>query len=640
MTEKRRPGARDGPRDLSGTSPCRGRLGGGATTIRFVAPRAASASRDAWIPACAGRKKPTLCEDDRTTVARHRRSTPVLHRHLAADRRGPTGGRKMNSTLDAPTATSRLAGLPVAAVPLRALRRAVLCSLLCAALALSAPALGTVATATTDETPPPTAEQIAAHPEVQGAIAALDAWLEAVRIYDDVPGFSVGFVHDQDLIWSGGYGASNLETGRAADAETIYSICSISKLFTAIAVLQQRDAGKLRLSDPVAEHLEWFSLRQAHEDSPTITVESLLTHSSGLPRESDFGYWAGPDFPFPTREQMIERLASQETLYPAQRLFQYSNLALSLAGEVVQATSGVPYEEYVQQQILDPLGLEHTRPRYPDELRGEQLAIGYTGIDRSRERVPVSPFYTRGITPAAGFTSTVEDLARFASWQFRLLEQGGDEVLDANTLREMQRVHWVDPDWETTWGLGFNVRRDGDTTLVGHSGGCPGYITQFVLAPKKKIAAIALTNAGDGPAWRIADAMLKVLGPAVAQAAKPGGKDEEDDAETAEDGQGDEGAETEEAAPDLSRYVGNYATQPWGGESAVRIWGDQLVAIDLPSRVLEKPTKLRHVEGDVFVRLTSDGEEREPWVFEFDAAAPDAAARLVVHGNPATRIPD
>src|SRR5210317_1135514 len=100
--------------------------------------------------------------------------------------------------------------------------------------------------------------------------------------------------------------------------------------------MQLRDADKLTLWDSVGKHLDWFDIAQEYDGSGPITIESLLTHSSGLPRESDFPYWNGPDFPFPTRQQMIAKLKTQNTLYPAQRYFQYSNLALSLAGEIVQ----------------------------------------------------------------------------------------------------------------------------------------------------------------------------------------------------------------------------------------------------------------------------------------------------------------
>lgn len=461
----------------------------------------------------------------------------------------------------------------------------------------------------------PSLEQVLTHPEVQGALAAIDAWIEGKRHYDRVPGISAGVVVDQDMLWTSGYGYSNLETQRPADADTLYSICSISKLFTSIGVMQMRDAGKLKLYDPVSNYLEWYNINQAHEGSPAVTIEGLLTHSSGLPRESDFHYWNGPDFPFPSREEMMARLGEQETLYPASQHFQYSNLALSLAGEILSEVSGEEYQAYIKQHILSPLGLQDTRSFYPEDLRGEQLAIGYTGVHHNSEREVVAPFFARGITPAAGFTSSVNDLGRFASWQFKVLEGGGDKVLSTNTLREMQRVHWVDPDWETTWGLGFNVRREGDNTLVGHSGGCPGYITHFVMVPKEKVAAIALTNAGDGPSGSISKNILEVILPAL------------DEAETA----------SEDEIPDLSMYEGNFETKPWGGETAIRQWGKKLAAIDIPSDKLSKAiNKLEHVEGNIFVRLTDDDEKREHWRFEMDGDG--KAVRVNIHSFHMDRI--
>ena len=486
---------------------------------------------------------------------------------------------------------------------MRTLRLAFLATML-----VFAPALG-------KDAKPSSAEAMLAHPAISGALAVIDAWIAGTQHYEQVPGISVGIVHDQDLIWTAGYGFSNLAKKRPAKADTIYSVCSISKLFTAIGIMQLRDDGQLALHDSVANHLDWFDIAQAHEGSGPITIESLLTHSSGLPRESNYPYWVGPEFPFPTRSQMIDRLAVQKTLYPSQHYFQYSNLALSLAGEIVAERSGQDYNTYINQKILKPLGMADTRTNYPDNLRGEQLAIGYTGMHRDLARKPVNPFFTRGITAAAGFTSSVNDLAAFASWQFRLLENGGAEVLDANTLREMHRVHWVDPDWETTWGIGFNVRREGDITFVSHGGGCPGYITSFTMMPKDKLAAIVLTNAGDGPAGRLAVDILKVAGPAFDSVTKP----------------------VEEPIPDLSMYEGNFESRPWGGETAVRQWGDQLAVINLPGNDLEASIiRLEYDQNHTFTRLTEDEERREPWTFELGDDG--TTSRILRHSSIMSRI--
>ncbi len=124
-------------------------------------------------------------------------------------------------------------------------------------------------------------------------LALIESWLDAQRAYDRVPGLSASVVHDQELLWSGASGFADIGSGREARPDTIYGICSISKLFTGIAAMQLRDQGKVALDDPVARLLPWFSLKQSYEDSPEITLRALLTHSAGLPRESDFPYWVG-----------------------------------------------------------------------------------------------------------------------------------------------------------------------------------------------------------------------------------------------------------------------------------------------------------------------------------------------------------
>ena len=111
------------------------------------------------------------------------------------------------------------------------------------------------------------------------------------------------------------------------------------------------------------------------------------------------------------------------------------------------------------------------------------MATGYGYSGRDGER-PVMPRYdARGITPAAGFSSTALDLARFASWQLAVLGGSSDEVLGENTLREMQRIQWMDQDWSIARGLGFGIYRNGSRTLVGHGGDCPGFNTRLFVDP-------------------------------------------------------------------------------------------------------------------------------------------------------------
>ncbi|MEM9989426.1 MAG: serine hydrolase [Pseudomonadota bacterium] len=464
------------------------------------------------------------------------------------------------------------------------------------------------------EKPISTAKLIA-HPEVKGALSAIDAWIEGVQLYDNIPGISVGIVYDQELIWDKGYGYSNLEKKIPADADTLYSICSISKVFTAMGVMQLRDQGKLSLRDPVSKHLDWFNIKETYPESGPATIKGILTHSSGLPREASFGYWIGPDYPFPTQQQVKETIKDKETLYPSQTLFQYSNLGLVLAGDIIEEVSGQNYSDYMQSSILQPLKMDNTRTYFPTERHGQDMAIGYTGLHRDGKREPVKPFYTKGVTASAGFTSSVNDLAKFISWQFKLLDEKDQNILDVNTLREMHQVQWTDPDFETTRGLGFSVTKIGDKMMHGHGGGCPGYITYISLSPEEKLGVIVLTNASDGPAYSLLKDIVISMRTALEKATDS----------------------SREKSANYAAYEGNYEARPWGGEMAIRQWGNQLVAIQLPSDNLEEAiTRLDHKDDTKFTRLTSSGQKREDWIFDFDGQG--KAQYVIIHDSPSKRI--
>ncbi len=154
------------------------------------------------------------------------------------------------------------------------------------------------------------AMSLAEHPEVRSATELLEAWIEAQRVYRELPGLSVGIVHDQTLIWAHGFGWADVERREPATPSTLYRIGSITKLFTATAILILRDAGKLALDDPLTAHLAWFAMKSASPDAGAITIRHLLTHTAGLPREAAFPYWT--DYQFPSVEEVRARLATQE----------------------------------------------------------------------------------------------------------------------------------------------------------------------------------------------------------------------------------------------------------------------------------------------------------------------------------------
>jgi CubicO group peptidase (beta-lactamase class C family) len=466
-------------------------------------------------------------------------------------------------------------------------------------------------------TQPSTAQSVADHPRVKEATAVLEKWLDAERGFKRIPGISAAVVFDQEVVWQGGFGFADLERRTPATPTTLYSICSISKLFTSIALMQLRDQGKVRLDDPVSKHLHWFKIKNPSPEAGEVTVEGILTHAAGLPREAAYPYWSAPSFEFPTREQIIGAVSSQEMLYRPETYFQYSNLGLTLAGEIVAAASGRGYGDYVRANLLEPLGLKDTHPEMPASERGRRLATGYGPWGREGERRALPFFETKGIAPAAGYASTALDLARFASWQLRLLRKGGSEVLAANTLREMHRVHFMDPDWETTWGLGFQVWRNDNRTFVGHGGSCPGYQTQLLLKPDEKVATIAMANAIDVNASGLALRAFDLLAPALKAAAADSGP-------------------AKAADPALEPYLGTYASS-FGGELTFVRWEGGLGSLYLPSdNPVRAITKYRKVGDHTFKRVRRDGELAE--AISFDLGSEGRATRVRMNYNVMPRI--
>ena len=448
------------------------------------------------------------------------------------------------------------------------------------------------------------------------AFQLVEVWLEAQKDFEQLPGLTAIVIEDQEVLWSGAVGMANKEKNIKANENTICSICSISKLFTSVAIMKLYDEGKIRLDDKVSDHLPTYDLEQKYPGSGPITIRALMTHSSGLPREAGYPYWTGPDFPFPTKDEINTKLKDQETLYPASTYFQYSNLGLTLLGEIVEEISGMPYDDYVQQNILTPLGLTNTRSSLPEQLYGDELAIGYAATNREGNRNKVNLFQANGIAPAAGFSSTVGDLGKFASWQFRLRDSSNTEILKPSTLKNMQRVHWTNPDWTTTWGLGFSVYKGSDgNTWVGHGGSCPGYRTTLQLNLKTKRAFSIMINANGTDPNKYGKGINAIMN-------KMGVAEKDID---------------KEASEKLKEYIGYYDNSPWHGEIYISTFNGKLVSLGLPSNSPGKALMFfKHIEGDIFQRIRKDKTLGETLTFIRDKDG--KIEKIEHHGNFLTKI--
>ncbi len=419
------------------------------------------------------------------------------------------------------------------------------------------------------------ATNVEVNDEVAGGITLFSAWVEAQMAYRGLPGLAVGVVTNQELVWAQGFGFADTARQLPATPQTIYRIASITKLFTATAVLQLRDAGKLQLDDPVSKHLPWFTIQNDYDDVPVITLRHLLTHTAGLPREARFPYWT--DQRFPTLAQIEASIGQQHTAVPTGTRWKYSNLGLALAGAIVAQVSGQSYETYVQTHILRPLGMTST---FVETIapHHDRLAVGYGRRLPGTLARDIMPFTdSKGITPAANMATTVADLARFAIFQLGDGAVGEARLLRQSTLREMQRIHWLEPGWQAGWGLGFRIMRQGGKTTIGHGGAVLGYRTLLAIRPEDNVGVIVLTNADDGDPLGFVEKAFQWIAPPVINAMKPP-------------------LQTRQMDPAWAKYVGKYR-DAWGDLQIVVHQGE-LMAMDpsLPDPML------------IMARLMPEGE--------------------------------
>ena len=419
---------------------------------------------------------------------------------------------------------------------------------------------------------PSVATAVAADPDVQGAQRLFSAWLEGQMAYRGLPGIVVGVVADQELVWAKGFGYADVRAKKPMTPATKFRMASHSKLFTATAIMQLREQGKLRLDDPVSKYLPWFQVKPAGDDDGPVTIEQLLNHASGLPREAG-DHWT--TMSFPTEDEVRKLITDRQAAFAPQVRWKYSNLAYTIAGMVVEQVSGQKWADYVHQHIYQPLGM--TASSVDKNVAGLAVGYGRRLPDGSRDTVPFMD--ARGMAAATGITSTVEDMAKFVSAQFRNGKMGGRQILSTGSLREMHRVRSLESNWTSGTGIGFGVTRVGNKTYVGHGGGYPGYTTQTSIQLDDKVGVIVLTNTNDSNPGEIARQLMVSVGEAVAKASAQKPKVVAWD-------------------PSWARFAGLYRGR--FGDSQVVLLNQRLVIITPNAANLQNPIALEPLGGGRF----------------------------------------
>lgn len=321
-----------------------------------------------------------------------------------------------------------------------------------------------------------------------------------------IPGIAYGIVIDEKLVVASSTGLINLEKKLPATINSSFRIASMSKSFTAMAILKLRDDGKLSLIDPVSKYIpEMQKLKYLSADAPVIDIENLLTMTAGFPEDNPWG-----DRQLDEPDKMLTDLVTQGISFsniPSYR-YEYSNTGYALLGNIVTRISGMPFQEYVTKNILLPLGMDHTYYEF-DSVPSNQLAIGYRWEDDQWKLEPM--LHNNGSYGAmGGLITTIEDFSKYVSfhlsaWPVRSDPDNGP--VKRSTLREMQtpnfsRLFADVQNWNGNtcagnlgYGFGLFIYKDcNGIKVVSHGGALPGFGSKYIFLPEYGIGVMAFGN--------------------------------------------------------------------------------------------------------------------------------------------------
>ncbi|MFC9694629.1 serine hydrolase domain-containing protein [Kribbella sp. NPDC056951] len=425
------------------------------------------------------------------------------------------------------------------------------------------------------------------------ALTYYDRWLAFNQRYQRVPGVQTA-VHAADgIAFSAAYGLADVENAVPLTESHLFRIASHSKTFTATAIFQLVEQGRVRLDDAAAQHVTELVGTPLGER----TVRELLAHSGGVTRDSGAADWWQLATLFPDRDQLLAVLRdSGAAVLPENDRFKYSNIGYGLLGLIIEAASGTSYNAFVQTGIVDKLGLSGLGPEL-DAARLGEYAAGHSALSYAETRVPIEHVDTRALASATGFFGNARDLVTYFSAHF----PGDERLLSDRSKREMQHPLWkAGKDDGVRYGLGLQVTKIGERDYFGHAGGYPGHITKTFVDGSRRLAISVLTNAIDGPAAQFAEAGLKLIDLASS-------KDRGD-------------------AAGLHRFVGRYANL-WG-VTDITVLGGRLYAIDPTDTDPADDPQPLEADGDR-LRVTGGsgyGAYGESYGFTFD---PDGAVESV-----------
>ncbi len=352
-------------------------------------------------------------------------------------------------------------------------------------------------------------------------VAKIETLVEKIMTNGQVPGAAVGIVKNGELVYASGFGVGKLGSDEPVTPDSVFHMGSVAKTSVAMAIMQLVEGGKIDLDAPVTKYLPYFTL--ADPDAGAITIRQLLSHTSGMPDEVD---WLAE---YQNKNKRIDEgvlddyvrsLSKESLLFRPGKDWSYSTIGFDILGDVVAKVSGQSFEEYVQDHVLTPLGLENSSYLLSD-VNPTALVAPHMYDEKGNPKTLDFFPYSRTHAPSS-FYSNVNDMARFAVANMNHGELNGTRVLPASAYDKMWAPQAVSTWAEnfgpqvTNYGLGWWVGEVKGHPIIGNYGTEYGFQSHLGIFPNDGIAVIALVNlfdpaAGSFYAYDIGNGIAEVL---------------------------------------------------------------------------------------------------------------------------------
>jgi CubicO group peptidase (beta-lactamase class C family) len=303
----------------------------------------------------------------------------------------------------------------------------------------------------------------------------------------DVPGLSIAIVDDKGIIWEEGFGFTSKDQKNTVTPLTNFSIQSMSKNFTALAVLMAVQDGLLELDKPITDYIPGFTVNSRFEEHPErkMTLRLLLSHRAGFTHEAPIGN--NYDFYDQKFDDHIKSISDTWLRFRVGERYSYSNLGIDLAGFILQQVSGMPFHQYVKEKIFNPIGMTESSFDIETIKKMGNRAIGHTSS-------PIKPPVEVPMLAAGGMYSNVHDLSLYIKFQLNNGAVNENQIIKREMLNEMLSVPNRKKNQTTGYALGTSVIRHGKVNLFSHGGGGYGFLTNMSWCPELNVGVVALTN--------------------------------------------------------------------------------------------------------------------------------------------------